>query len=200
MESGRWRHRKCLYCPPRSLPAAGIAVSSQDESLMLDPLFVLSPSGCWQSRKVQEEACSQDPYPTRGWHFFLSIWRWQPGPGQEVCAESTRKWQELVSCLHRALSTQNWMFLLKQDVFLVLGTVAQPFNPSTVEAGGFLQVQVHPGLQTAEDCRAEQDKAALGSAGVRKPTRSSSLLTLPPTPTRPSTIPHLWECGCINTF
>lgn len=24
MESGRWRHRKCLYCPPRSLPAAGM--------------------------------------------------------------------------------------------------------------------------------------------------------------------------------
>lgn len=32
-----------------------------------------------------------------------------------MCAESTRKWQELVICLHRALSTQNSMFLLKQD-------------------------------------------------------------------------------------
>lgn len=112
----------------------------------------LSPFGCWQSREVQEKACSQEPLcsphgvcsvelGTQGWRPFgiskgeqqpeslngmpvcclwglgfpTSIWRWQPGPGQETGAESTRKWQELLLSLHRSLSTQNWMSLPKQE-------------------------------------------------------------------------------------
>jgi hypothetical protein len=55
-------------------------------------------------------------------------------------------WRKIYFALYMCFSLK--YILTYFSVFLVLGTVAQPFNPSTVEAGGFLQVQVHPGLQS----------------------------------------------------
>ncbi|KAM4814236.1 uncharacterized protein LOC144256908 [Urocitellus parryii] len=58
MESRRSRHRKCLYCPPHSLPVAG-----------MEPIGGLSPGTCAGGRPGGEErdTCGSpgsDPTPT----------------------------------------------------------------------------------------------------------------------------------------
>lgn len=103
MESGRWRHRKCLYCPPRSLPAAGMEPIGGCHPARVCPAAWVKPWGEGEGRRVPAPG---EMRPSTTWPARASrpgSWAWRASLARSKFAATLRGpagWEvEIVSTL-----------------------------------------------------------------------------------------------------